>query len=80
MKCYNTAKIKNLQNKNSTYLTVHLLKKLIFKQVFQSRFNGKQDFFKDWESYIQGFGKLEEEFWLGNCFFNVFNNHIHTTG
>jgi len=33
--------------------------------VFQSRFNGKQDFFKDWESYIQGFGKLEEEFWLG---------------
>jgi len=33
--------------------------------VFQNRYNGKQDFFKDWESYVQGFGKIEEEFWLG---------------
>ncbi|KAG7456959.1 hypothetical protein MATL_G00241490 [Megalops atlanticus] len=33
--------------------------------VFQRRTNGKLDFMKRWRQYIQGFGNLTEEFWLG---------------
>ncbi|XP_023217654.1 techylectin-5A-like [Centruroides sculpturatus] len=38
-------------------------------QVFQRRGDYKQPkdyFFKDWEQYSLGFGKLNEDFWLGN--------------
>ncbi|XP_052074080.1 fibrinogen C domain-containing protein 1-like [Mytilus californianus] len=34
--------------------------------VFQRRFNGKTDFYRGWNSYVNGFGDLEAEFWLGN--------------
>ncbi|VDI68647.1 Hypothetical predicted protein [Mytilus galloprovincialis] len=34
--------------------------------VFQRRINGKIDFYRGWETYENGFGDLEEEFWLGN--------------
>ncbi|XP_063448849.1 ryncolin-1-like [Mytilus trossulus] len=34
--------------------------------VFQRRLNGKTDFYRGWESYENGFGNLEAEFWLGN--------------
>ncbi|VDI62566.1 Hypothetical predicted protein [Mytilus galloprovincialis] len=34
--------------------------------VFQRRINGKTDFYRGWETYENGFGDLEEEFWLGN--------------
>ncbi|KAL4656124.1 tenascin-N, partial [Arapaima gigas] len=33
--------------------------------VFQRRRNGKLDFMKRWKQYIQGFGNLTDEFWLG---------------
>uniref|UniRef100_H2ZAF8 Fibrinogen C-terminal domain-containing protein n=1 Tax=Ciona savignyi TaxID=51511 RepID=H2ZAF8_CIOSA len=34
-------------------------------QVFQKRVNGTEDFFRGWDDYVSGFGKLDEEFWLG---------------
>ncbi|XP_025048701.1 tenascin-X isoform X33 [Alligator sinensis] len=34
--------------------------------VFQRRMNGKTDFWRDWQDYVQGFGDLSREFWLGN--------------
>ncbi|CAG2203678.1 Ficolin-1-A,Ryncolin-1,Fibrinogen C domain-containing protein 1,Tenascin-N,Angiopoietin-related protein 7,Angiopoietin-related protein 6,Ficolin-3,Fibrinogen C domain-containing protein 1-B,Fibroleukin,Fibrinogen-like protein 1,Ficolin-1,Ficolin-1-B,Tenascin-R,Ryncolin-2,Fibrinogen C domain-containing protein 1-A,Microfibril-associated glycoprotein 4,Fibrinogen-like protein A,Ryncolin-3,Ficolin-2,Fibrinogen alpha chain,Tenascin,Techylectin-5A,Ryncolin-4 [Mytilus edulis] len=34
--------------------------------VFQRRFNGKVNFYRDWKEYREGFGSLQNEFWLGN--------------
>ena len=33
--------------------------------VILNRYDGSQDFYLDWNSYKNGFGKLEGEFWLG---------------
>ena len=35
-------------------------------QVFQRRLNGSVDFYRDWNDYKEGFGSVNDEFWLGN--------------
>lgn len=36
-------------------------------QVFQRREDGSVNFFRGWEAYREGFGKLTGEHWLGKC-------------
>ncbi|GFO06453.1 ficolin-2 [Plakobranchus ocellatus] len=42
--------------------------------VIQRRSTGKVDFQRDWATYKQGFGTLDEEFWLGNERIHAFSS------
>ncbi|XP_072051492.1 uncharacterized protein [Amphiura filiformis] len=33
--------------------------------VFQHRFDGSVDFYRNWNEYVEGFGSLDSEFWAG---------------
>ncbi|CAG2194302.1 unnamed protein product [Mytilus edulis] len=43
--------------------------------VIQKRFNGSTDFYRNWLDYENGFGDLNEEFWLGDSM--TFHNNMH---
>ncbi|KAK3102091.1 hypothetical protein FSP39_008649 [Pinctada imbricata] len=36
--------------------------------IFQRRMNGLTDFYRNWEDYKYGFGKPNDEYWLGNSY------------
>lgn len=33
--------------------------------IIQRRFNGKEDFYRGWWEYVEGFGQPDEEYWIG---------------
>ena len=39
----------------------------LFTQVIQRRTDGSVDFFRPWNDYRDGFGDLNNEFWLGKA-------------
>uniref|UniRef100_A0A6P7GP27 Microfibril-associated glycoprotein 4-like n=1 Tax=Diabrotica virgifera virgifera TaxID=50390 RepID=A0A6P7GP27_DIAVI len=47
--------------------------------VLQKRFDGSEEFYRDWRDYKFGFGTLQGEFWLGLEHFNMItgNNSLH---
>ena len=42
--------------------------------VIQRRFSGKVDFYRNWEAYREGFGSVDNEFWLGNKYIYALTN------
>ena len=44
---------------------MHFVFSYLFLQVIQRKQNGKTDFNRGWKDYEDGFGSLDNEFWLG---------------
>ena len=40
-------------------------------KVIQRRLDGSVDFYRKWESYKEGFGEAEGEYWLGKTHINM---------
>ena len=55
---------------------MHFNKKIlsVILKVFQRRINGKVDFYLNWDSYVNGFGNKNGEFWLGKTALAIFLN------
>ncbi|KAI0235025.1 Ficolin-1, partial [Lamellibrachia satsuma] len=47
--------------------------------VFQRRQDASVDFYRDWDSYKEGFGNVSGEFWLGNEYLHAFTAQKHYT-
>jgi hypothetical protein len=46
---------------------------ILFLQVFQQRYDGSVDFYRDWLTDEKGFGCLGRELWLGTlCYIKQF--------
>lgn len=39
--------------------------------VFQKRKDGRENFYRGWSDYVNGFGNLDGDFWLGNEFLHI---------
>lgn len=44
---------------------VHNTSCMWWLQVFLRRQNGKEDFYRNWKTYVAGFGDPKDEFWIG---------------
>ena len=44
---------------------------IFYVSVFQKRIDGSEDFYRGWNDYVNGFGKLDGEFWLGEKFTSI---------
>ena len=60
-----------IYNTMSQVLICVLLNILRWSQVFQRRADASEDFYRDWNTYKNGFGSVNRDFWLGN-------DHIHS--
>ncbi|XP_066925234.1 microfibril-associated glycoprotein 4-like [Clytia hemisphaerica] len=47
--------------------------------VMQKRFDGSEDFYRDWVTYKEGFGNVDGEYWLGNEFIHQYTTRFSTT-
>ena len=46
--------------------------------VMQKRFDGSVDFYRDWNTFKNGFGNVHGEYWLGNEFVHQYTNSHYT--
>lgn len=50
----------------------------VLLQIIQKRFDGVENFYRDWNDYKYGFGNKTGEYWLGNGY--IFIMYLHTEG
>ena len=50
----------------------------VLLQIIQKRFDGVENFYRDWNDYKYGFGNKTGEYWLGNGY--IFIMYLQTEG